>query len=278
MANNKLEDILRSDPFYSPDTQLDLSQFPHLTPLSDASFEDDRFAPLDRSGSGHGSQDLKQFLADQTVDRRPSVVHAAGAQFKVFFSDSLWRAEGTVNGQRHRYTANDRDGLLSKLATIPKPNPFRKLTEEQELQVIRLAQSGDRLTAIGTYLRFAIGDARAAQYDSPVEMMGDPKLIPVMDDCCNFCWYHANPHAIDTPDWHEYKNHVLAGRPATFQLLDAIWLRYQDHIETQPQQPEEPMPDPDIPGELNDLDDGEVDQLMLATKREFARAVKAGRL
>jgi hypothetical protein len=95
-------------------------------------------------------------------------------------------------------------------------------------------------------------------------------------DCCNFCWFHSNPHAIDTPDWHAYKERILAGKPATFQLLDAIWLRYQDHIETQPQQPEEPVPDPrDISGELNDLDDGEVDQLMLATKREFAKAVKA---
>jgi hypothetical protein len=141
--------------------------------------------------------------------------------------------------------------------------------------VIRAAQSGDRLTAIGTYLRFAIGDARAEQYDSPLEMLGDQKLIPVMDECCNFCWFHSNPHAIDTPDWHAYKKRILAGRPATFELLDAIWLRYQDHIESQSQQqPQEEEPNPDISGELNDLDDGEVDQLMAATQREFARAVR----
>jgi hypothetical protein len=91
-------------------------------------------------------------------------------------------------------------------------------------------------------------------------------------------WYHSNPHAIDTPDWHAYKNRTLSGRPATFQLFDAIWLCYQDHIESQSeQQPQEPVPRPqDNLGKLNDLDDGEVDQLMLATKREFARAVEAG--
>jgi hypothetical protein len=133
------------------------------------------------------------------------------------------------------------------------------------------------VTAIGTYLRFAISDALAAQYDSPIEMMGDPKLIPVMDDCCNFCWFHSNPQQSIRRTGTRTRRRILAGRPATFQLLDAIWLRYQDHIESQSeQQSQKPEPDPDISGELNDLNDGEVNQLMLATKREFVRAVKAG--
>jgi len=101
--------------------------------------------------------------------------------------------------------------------------------------------------------------------------MSDAALLPVMDECCNFCWFHSNPHAIDTPDWHAFKKRILAGRPATFHLLDAIWLRYQDHIETQPEQP---LPDPDISGELNDLDDGEVDQLMLAILGSFTKLSK----
>jgi hypothetical protein len=66
--NKKLQDILRTDPFYTADTQIDLAQFPDLNPLGDSTFEDDRFAPLDRSGSGHGSRKLKQFLAEQTTD------------------------------------------------------------------------------------------------------------------------------------------------------------------------------------------------------------------
>jgi hypothetical protein len=38
----------------------------------------------------------------------------------------------------------------------------------------------------------------------------------------HFCWFHRNPHAIDDPAWHDHKNRILAGRPATFELLDAI--------------------------------------------------------
>jgi hypothetical protein len=43
---------------------------------------------------------------------------------------------------------------------------------------------------------------------------------------------------------HGSKKRILAGRPANFQLMDPIWLRYQDHIDTQPEQrPAEPAPD-----------------------------------
>jgi hypothetical protein len=94
--------------------------------------------------------------------------------------------------------------------------------------VVRLCQSGDRWTAIGTYLKHAIGAARASRYDNPMEMMSDPALIPVMNDCCNFCWFHSRPDAVDTPEWREFRDRMLAGRPLNFNLLDAIWLRYQD--------------------------------------------------
>ena len=90
------------------------------------------------------------------------------------------------------------------------------------------------MTAIGTYLRFAISDALAAQYDSPIEMMGDPKLIPVMDDCCNFCWFHSNPQQSIRRTGTRTRRRILAGRPATFQLLDAIWLRYQVTLRANP--------------------------------------------
>jgi hypothetical protein len=112
-------------------------------------------------------------------------------------------------------------------------------------------------------------------------MMSDSALLPVMDKCADFCWFHGNPHAIDTPEWHEYKERILAGRPTTFALLDAIWLRYQDHLEQQNRstllhQLEEPAdPAPPSPREvrqsLEDADDESIQKLYWATAKHVAR-------
>ena len=105
----KLKDILRSDPFYSSDTQLDLSAFPTLTPLSDATFEDDKFAPIDTRGAGSGSKELKAFLIRETAEQMPpTTVHANGHEFRVFYRDGAWHADGEIDGARHRYSAPDR--------------------------------------------------------------------------------------------------------------------------------------------------------------------------
>src|SRR5260370_29233549 len=58
------EEVLKSDPFYSPDTNLDLSAFPWLRPLADEPVDDGKFAQLDRRGMGIGSSALKQFLTN----------------------------------------------------------------------------------------------------------------------------------------------------------------------------------------------------------------------
>jgi hypothetical protein len=296
-----VEEILKNDPWFTPDTRLDLSSYPHLVPQADES-DDGQFSMRDESSSSRGA-DLKAFLAnldrEAVVEMRDpellrqfdeqhgsgTTVHANGIPFQVYQRGGKWRATGTTpDGTLHRFTAESRDGLFPKIMRATKPqNSFNELTEEQKLQVVRLAQSGDRLTAIGTYLRFAIGDARAAQYDGPIEMLSDPALTPAMDAACDFCWFHSNPHATDDPAWHEYKKRILAGRPATFALLDAIWLRYQDHMENsaepdqQTEEPAEAEPNPrEIVAGLNDLDDSEVEQLMASTKRQYAREVLAG--
>jgi hypothetical protein len=83
--------------------------------------------------------------------------------------------------------------------------------------------------------------------------------------------------AIDTPDWHAYKKAHPCGQASHIPVTRRHLVALSGHIESQSeQQSQEPEPDPDISGELNDLNDGEVNQLMLATKREFVRAVKAG--
>jgi hypothetical protein len=273
-----IDEILKNDPWYTADTRLSLEQFPHLTPLADTTFEDHRFAQLD-----HGrSNELKKFVVDQLEQGQPdSVVHVSGSEFKVSRKDGTWHARGRVEGQIHRLTGNTREEVLAKLVAVAKsPRAFRALTEAEQLEVIRICQSGDRATAICVYLSHVVGEARASRYTDPLDMMNDPALLPAMNECAIFCWYHTHPHAIDTTEWHEFRDRTLAGRPVTFDLLDAIWLRYQDHLyldnENRSAQPESAQTAPD-PQELNDLDDAEVDQLMASTKRQYAREVRAGR-
>jgi hypothetical protein len=267
---------------------LDLSAFADFSSLpEDSNFIDERFAPLDESGQGHGSAALKRFIAQQTAAHTPpATVHANGNEFRVFYRDNAWHADGEVAGTRRRYQDRDRDGLLSKIAQATKPqNAYRALTKDEELQVIRSCQAGDKLTAIGIYLTFAIGEARASMYSSPLEMMYDAALVPVMNKCALFTWFHSHPHATDEPEWRAFRDRILGTRPITFDLLDAIWLRYQSYLEDESRQPLRQIEAPDEPEEspsealvqLNALDDDEIDDLMRGTQRQFARDVRAGR-
>jgi len=264
---------------------IDLSGCPTLQPLMSEDWTDDRFAQPDWTRQVNP---LKEFIKQQTAERTPpSTVHAGGYRFKVFFRDNQWHADGEVSGTRRRYSASDRDALLSKLGQVTKPqNAFRTLTKDQELQVIRACQSGDKLTGIGLYLAFSIGEARASKYNSPLEMMYDPALVPIMNKCAEFCWFHCNPHALNSPAWHNYKNRILAGRPITFELLDAIWLRYNDSLEEQNTQSSHRKVEAndereETPREALDkleaLDDSEVDNLMQSARQQYAREVRAGR-
>jgi hypothetical protein len=260
---------------------LDVSGCPSLQRLpSESEWIDERFAGLDCSAKGNGSAELKKFIADQTAEETTSVIHVGQHEFRVFFRDGAWNADGTVEGKHHRYTANDRDELLAKLMAIAQPatEPIRELSESERLQVVRLCQSGDRFSAIGTWLRFSIGDARAAQYDGPFEMMADASLLPIMDECCEFCWFHSTSEAVDTSDWHEFKEEALAGRPMTFDLLDAIWARYQDHLKNKSRssllrQFEEPelKPEPrDVQQALEEESDEGIQRLYKGAVRELA--------
>jgi hypothetical protein len=250
--------------------QLDLSGFPHLMPLHDETFADDRFAQGHKTHNG--AADLRAFLAEQVNEQTPtSVVHAGGCQFRVSYHDGAWHADGDVNGARRRFTDADREALLGKLGQIAKQNPYRELTESQKLEVIRLAQSGDRLSAIGTYLKHSIGEAGMSKYNSPIEAMYDPALVPIMSKCAEFVWFHSNSHAVDSPEWHAYKDRVLAGRPVTIELLQAIWMRWQVYLEDRPA----PQPQADEPEDvldLNDLSDEEIETAYKATVRASARS------
>src|SRR5260370_20020654 len=136
---------------------IDLSGCPSAQGMpEDQSFIDERFAPLDSSGSGVGSSALKKFIEEQAAEQQGStVVHVGDNEFRVFFKEGQWHADGEVGGKRHRYSAADKNALYSKLVKLAaRRDTIRELTEPELLAVATIAATGNRPAAIDQYLLY----------------------------------------------------------------------------------------------------------------------------
>jgi hypothetical protein len=276
-----MDEIRRSDPFLKgDDVHLDTSQFPHLTPLTEQTFEDDKFAPLIGSGS-QDAKDLRKFLTEQAAEQEgPAVAHVGDSEFRVSFKDGQWHADGEVAGKRHRYSAADRNALLSKLMKlVARKDTIQQLTEPQLLEVARIAGAGDRVGAINRYLEYAVPQALADKYDGPHQIVNDPALRSFMDDVCEYVWLNSRLDATDSEDWQDFKAQFVGQRPVSCALLDNAWTEFSNKrnrlVFAEP--PRDTDAAPAVPERLDDLSDDAVDKLMSSTKREYVRAALAGR-
>ncbi len=71
-AAQKFADAIARDEFLR-DANVDMRGFPSMQPVEDTSFIDERFAPMDVSGAGQGSKELKEFLQQQ-IDEGQEVI------------------------------------------------------------------------------------------------------------------------------------------------------------------------------------------------------------
>jgi len=244
MTQTKLtmEEVRRSDPFLSEDSNIDFSSYPWLTPLADTPVDDGKFAPVDTRGMGMGSSALKQFLS--APDREAieglkdpellkkydeqhgsgTTVYASNVPFQISQRDGKWRATGkTTDGTVHCFTADTRDGLFPKITSAVKENAVRDLTESERLQTVRIAQGGDTSAAITHYLRLAIGEERAARYENPNAMLGDATLAGVFDDAAALTWFASRPRVQDSEEFQDFLQEYRGGRPLNHDLLDGAW-------------------------------------------------------
>jgi len=262
---------------------IDLSGCPSAQGMpKDQSFIDDRFAPMDTTGSGHGSAGLKKFIAEQTAEQQgSSVVHVGDNEFRVSFQDGQWHADGGVGGKRHRYSAPDQNALFSKLMKLAaRRDTIRELTEPELLAVARIAATGNRPAAINQYLKFAIPNSFADKYDDPNEVVNDPSIRGFMDGVCEYVWHHSRLDASDSEDWQDYKAQFIGQRPVSCALLDFAWEEFSNKrnrlvFAEPPRDTQEAAPV--VTERLDDLSDDAVDKLMTSTKREYVRSALAGR-
>ena len=261
---------------YDPDFGgIDLSGCPSAQGMpKDQSFIDERFAPMDRSGTGHGSNALKKFITEQAAEQEgPSTIHVGGQAFKIRFHENIWHGEGTLNGHRYRLTANDRAALLDKLMALAKEEAIHDLTRAEQLQVIRLCQNGQKHEAIDYYLKLALGQSRYADDD----LISNPELLPLMNQIAEFTWFHATPQAQDTDQWHQFKDEFLNGRPINHDLLDAGFEAFQAHqkqsryslLVPEREEPADPL---EVAADLENMTDAQVDATYKGVARELAQS------
>src|SRR5580704_7384683 len=293
MATAKLtvEEIRQSDPWRTDDLRLDLSAYPHLTPLADAPVDDDKFAPLPHEQK-RDTGELKKFLTAPDREAiewlkdpellkqydeqhgKGTTVYASNVPFRIYQREGKWRAKGTTpDGTVHKFTAATRDGLFPKITSAVNENTIRALTDSERLQVVRLAQSGNTNGAIARYLEFAIGVERASRYRSPEEMLGDPALAEVFDECSLLTWFAGRPNVQDSEEWSQFLDLYAGGRPYTHQLLDGAYTAFEKSQYTAAlfgnTRVREEQATPPTPRQIEDLDDAQVERLFTDTKREF---------
>lgn len=298
-AKLTLEEIRRSDPFMQ-DSQIDLSSYPWLTPLADTPVDDEKFAPVDTRGMGIGSSGLKKFLnapdreaieglRDPELLKRydeqhgsGSTIYASGIPFQISQRDGKWRAKGTTpDGAVHRFTADSRDALFPKISRAVEENAVKELSPSQRLEVVRIAQAGNPDAAIVRYLEFAIGEERAARYENPNEMLGDPALAEVFDECSLLTWYAARPNVQDSDEFSDFLGRYAGGRPLTHSLLDGAYAafekaEYRSLLPRAVREMEQPATPLEIQAALEDSSDADIEKTMNSVKREFVRQVRAG--
>lgn len=292
----KVDEILRTDPFYDPSVNLDLSSFGQFQTLADATDDVDEFAPIDTRGMGLGSSALKRFLnapdreaveelrdpdALRKFDEQQgdgTTVYANAVPFKIYQRDGRWHAKGkTADGTVHRFSGDSRDSLFPKISRAVRENTVRALTDAERLQVTRLAAGGDTQSAIVRYLRFAIGDERGANYADHTEMLGDPALAEVFDDAAMLTWFAARPNVRDSEEWSSFLDDYAGNRPWSHSLLDGAWEAFAKEQHTSALfAPVREAEKPPTARQIDELDDASVERLMTATTKQFARDVRAG--
>jgi hypothetical protein len=295
MAKTKLENVtgLGFDPNFA---QLDTRGLPGIEEQREESFVDERFGGLvnesrfslrqaltDMAEKDGSDPEVARVLAEAGIENpsQATTVYIAEQPFSIVYHEGLWRGEGVLDHRRRRLTAKSRDELVGKLMALArrtKKEAIHELSEGEKLQVVRIAQGGDIRGAIAHYLRLAIGEERADQYENPTDMLGDPGLSVVFDEAAALTWFASRPRVQDSEEFQDFLQDYRGGRPFNHDLLDGAWATFN---EKRNRLIFAPMPDAqeatEEPEQLDDLSDTDVEKLMASTKREYVKTALAGR-
>lgn len=162
------------------------------------------------------------------------------------------------------------------LAILPR-GTARELTQAELLHVVRIAQQGGLIDAIGQFLKYALDDE-----DPSMNIVHDPAYRGVCDRAVLYVFEVSQTDYSPTPERREYFRRFAAGRPLTISLLQSAWASCQRHEEANARQSmlgsfQRPRTDEPVTQQgLDDLSDDAIEALYRGTRREIARSSRRG--
>ena len=201
-------------------------------------------------------------------------IEAEEAQ-ELLISGGYWSLENLTAA----YKALDRVGALEYPA-----NHSRPLKEAQRLRAAQLAANGDVIGAIAAYVQGRVSEEAAYEVaftlEDPLAFTTDPKMRPILEEACYFCWENYRKDFSPTPHRYRFIRDYCAGRFVNVSLLDAAWEECK-RVEGDAtrsalfsQTEQELAPRANDTSNLDRLDDAGIDDLYHRTLRQYAQNVK----
>ena len=90
-----------------------------------------------------------------------------------------------------------------------------------------MSANGDVISGIFEYVKGRISEEAAVEVaftlEDPLAFTTDPKMRPILEEACLFCWEAYRKDYSPSPDRRRFLREYCAGRFITVALLDAAW-------------------------------------------------------
>jgi hypothetical protein len=267
-AAKKLADALATDPFFSPDTNLDISGCPSLMPLqeTDTNWIDPRFGGLD-SGS-RNTRDFRAFLEQETNRQgdESRVNLGKGVTGEMRQDAKGWLCEYQFQGMKciTRGKARD-DAAMAAARHVFNYRPDVRELDDEELQLCAwTAQGGDAVEAASKYIGFAIRDAA----EQGERILTNPKYAETIDKAVFFAWSRSrNDYSLSDKEFPKFLRKYARHKRLTIALCDSAFDAYKAELRQAEQ--DAPPPEPEV--NLEDLSDDQITAAYRGVAREMAR-------
>jgi hypothetical protein len=232
---------------------------------------DPQFAPLDRSGYGIGSRNLKKFLGAaaqhaEDAGRPPRVtLHISnGVELSVRITKrgTMWVGFVPWNGEWREFQAETYEKLISLLMQTFNQGPsIRPLSETGRLVVARLCTENRLAEALEKYVTDRCPGVEP-------DAVNDPSYRGLFDDAAWEIFSLSTPDFADTPEVRSAMQKHIGDRPVTLPILRAGWLACQRGLIPKQNENESTMRISDT--DLQKLTDDNIVELYGGVRRERA--------
>lgn len=260
--------------------------------MGDAFAPDEKFAPLDETGRGHGflkkaiseaaenDVEMQKILREHGVEdeQKPRSFNTPGYTGEMWFDRGAWhfRVESD-DGEKKQFTISvaDRETAAMQAARYLNKNrvSIRALSKDEELYVVRLAQMGKLEDAVNNYIAYSVPDYGR----NGGIITADPRYQNVCAACAWFVFKHSTPQFQDGPEVREFMTQYVGDRPTNVEILRFAFAAWNEQQKKEERglllsQIDNEPPATVKAQDLNDLPDEEIDSLFHDVTRDSLRS------